>query len=96
MTNVPDDLSFPGQPQHPDFWKLSAIVLKMDADSQDKGVEEVMAEMGFDADSMVYVAKNRCGLFLQVLGLPPNGLVPLQSAWVDGFVAGMAAGKTMK
>lgn len=52
--NIPDDLRFPGQPDHPDFWKLSERILAFDSDP-----DAALERATFDIESLQYLALQR-------------------------------------
>lgn len=88
MTSAMDDFfgTFPRRPNHPDFWKLSSVVLSLDADS-DKGYEVVVGEV-IDVDSLTHCAEQRTG---RIFG--PRNLAENVSSWMDGFMAGVRYGR---
>lgn len=78
MSDPLNDPRFPGRPNHPDFWRLSSAVLKLDGQSTDKEFPEIMAPL-VDVASLTYMATNRVSRF------------PVHPAavWMDGFAAGV-------
>jgi len=62
----------PARPSHPDFWKLSDIVLRLDGAMQERGdtpvdeiISELASEMG-DSYSITYMATQRA---MRVVGI---------------------------
>ena len=104
-----DDLGsmFPGpksRPDHPDFWRLSELLLKLDSDldpsNPDEAAKEAqwqarMAEVEVDLDSLTYSAMQRA---FRIVGIQnPLELIDpqkmrqvalLTSVWLEGFAAG--------
>lgn len=91
------------RPDHPDFWKLSEVLLRMDsgidpkAMSQDEMEEQYkvrLAEIGIDPDVLNYASVQRAYRLLETM--PPGMPDPLKamlgsmfaSLWLDGFAAG--------
>lgn len=89
----------PARPDHPDFWKLSEIVLRMDGQMQEADEaakerlfhEEVTAHI--DEDSLGYMAIQRA---FRVLGITTAGearartdeLTPQIQMFIDAFLMG--------
>lgn len=83
----------PGRPDHPDFWKLSEVVLGNDGRMEDpdpnaliKLVEEII-----DMSVMTYMAQQRAMRPLQNMGvqvIEPDTFALMVSIWMDGFMAG--------
>lgn len=91
---VPDDLSFPGQPEHPDFWRLSSEVLRLDGEAQEgKSIEQIAEDMGIDIESLGYMATQRALRLGSMLGLDPRKdqrvVSMLGGMWLDGFAIGI-------
>lgn len=90
MTDPLQDPRFPGRPQHPDFWRISEIILQHDGDATEggKGLDEIAAEVPVDPASLLYHARQRA---LRMLGGgAPTAMVTM---WLDGFLAGARFGK---
>lgn len=84
MTSLKDLFSdFPDRPDHPDFWKLSEIVLQLDgrAMEDESDFASTLASM-MDPKSLCYMARQRAMRLLE------RGLVSLTSLYIDGFAAG--------
>lgn len=107
MSDWTDDFlnssQFPNRPNHPDFWRLSEIVLQLDAAVLEDGVTvDSEVEKEIDVASLNYMAEQTALRVLQVLvdQVPPplrpavvpgmmQELVPLiDAAWKSGFVVG--------
>ena len=90
MTNDPlNDPRFPKRPSHPDFWRMSEVVLQNDGDSTEgnKSMEEIIKDT-VDLESLTYFAMQRGGMAAQRSGLP-EALTPVMgSLWMDAFLAG--------
>lgn len=86
------------RPDHPDFWRLSEIVVALDRTSEEAGDGfDMAAHIGeiIDPDSLVYVATQRVQHLIrsQVAGpIDPELLdllvVMVSSAWVEAFCVG--------
>jgi len=83
---------FPGRPEHPDFWRLSSAVLKMDGrvSEDEQSIRAATADV-IDLDSARYMGDQRARLLLRKLGYAadPALVVLLQSLWLDGCLAGL-------
>ncbi len=89
MSDPLNDPRFPNRPTHPDFWRISEVVLQHDGETVEGGqsMEDVVGDT-VDLPSLSYVAMNRAGTSCQVMGLP-EALVPaLAAIWSDAFLAG--------
>lgn len=91
------------RPDHPDFWKLSDVLLKMDSDldtgtmtreQQEEQFKIRLGELGIDEGVLSYAATQRA---LRAMDGMPPGMPPqlkamfgvlLSSVWIDGFAAG--------
>lgn len=86
----------PGRPQHPDFMKLSSVVLKHDGPTTDPAtmhifsIEERIAQE-VDFETLTYMCKQRATTYLGQLGLGTDAkmLAVVASAWVDAFLIGV-------
>lgn len=84
-----NDPRFPKRPTHPDFWRISEVVLQHDgeADEGNQSMGEIVKDT-VDLESLTYFAMQRAGMTCQRSGLP-DALVPvLGSVWLDAFMAG--------
>lgn len=94
--------SNPNRPNHPDMWRLSEILLRMDSgmdparhteDELEAQFQATIKKIGIDSSVVSYAAIQRA---LRVIGMPAlladptkaRDAVQLSSAWLDGFVAG--------
>lgn len=86
----------PGRPDHPDFWKLSGVLLLLDGRMESvKSLPKADQEAVFvdtiteivDLESIVYVAQQRA-----VRVLPPDAdlrtTAVVTSIYIDAFIAG--------
>lgn len=95
----------PERPDHPDFWKLSNVCLKLDSGldptNPDEGAKERqyqarLDEIDIDGKSLAYVATQRA---YRVLGIENHGdlldpnkmmmVAMLASVWLDAFAHGV-------
>lgn len=87
----------PGRPQHPDFMKLSGIVLKHDGPTSDPVTKaqfsfEDTVNAVIDLDTLTYMARGRAQIFMAQVGLNPGNLrllAAIASAWCDAFLVGV-------
>lgn len=91
--------AMPNRPNHPDFWKLSEIILRLDGaleaapPNKKQEVFAALVAKRVDPDSLSYVALNRA---LRALGITSKEdvagsqkLMAICSAmYLDGFTAG--------
>lgn len=79
--------AFPDRPNHPDFWKLSAIVLGLDAKAErGDSIETLVGPV--DWDSLVYMAEQRAAR----VSPDPEIYRALVSLFIDGFALGCKYG----
>lgn len=91
-----EDPNFPDRPQHPDFWKMAAVIKQNDRIS-DLGTEHrsgLAATIQVDVESLGYMAKNRAMRAQELLSHRDDGVpIPerdrLIMMWIDAFTAGM-------
>lgn len=95
----------PNRPNHPDFWKLSQVLLKLDSgldvtnpdeEAKERQHQKRLAEIGIDSECLAYAALQRS---FRALGInstqdmldPQKQLMAtmLSSVWVDAFAAGV-------
>lgn len=84
-----NDPAFPDRPQHPDFWKLSEIILQLDGMKESSGAtvaDEISKEV--DRDSFLYMLQNRSMMAAELFGLPPEASLTLAAVWMEGFIVG--------
>lgn len=83
------DPRFPDRPQHPDFWRLAAIVKQMDRVSLDEGWHMAIQKYApVDVASLGYMAQQRAmraGDLLEGADDREQNII----MWLDGFTAGM-------
>lgn len=82
------DPRFPRRPQHPFFMELSAAVIANDSAADTQPFEDVLKELGIDAESIAYMSGERHALF-QSSGQFEPGQDITRAAWLDGFSAGI-------
>ena len=91
------------RPDHPDFWKLSEIILRHDAatdqslptDVKDRQFEALMDETNCDRESVTYVALQRA---IRVVGVTTREgilsnfdiIMKMMSLYLDAFLTGCA------
>lgn len=85
------DRAFPNRPDHPDFWRLSEVVLQLDGaidEAEDKEAvwERVVSDI-VDIPSLEYMAEQRA---LRAVGsaAPVALITKLTALYLDGFCAG--------
>lgn len=85
----------PGRPDHPDFWRLSETVLKLDGRlAEDPTAFESTVGEVVDLETCTYMAKQRAMRVMMHLGIDFDTttgrqlLAALASAWIDGFMVG--------
>lgn len=84
------DPEFPERPDHPDFWKLSKIVIENDdATEAHDGFENAVGAAGIDVGSVVYMARQRAARFCQYMDLPEEHVGKVIAAIIDGFITGV-------
>ena len=89
MSDPLNDPRFPKRPTHPDFWRISEVVLQNDgnADEGKKPLEDIVKDT-VDVESLTYFAMQRAGMTCQKAGLPESLAPVLGSVWLDAFMAG--------
>lgn len=82
------DPDYPDRPQHPDYWRLSEVLHKMDGDSTEGGkpADEIIASFA-DPDSVAYAARQRSLMMQKMTGIPAE---VLEVVWLDAFTAGVS------
>ena len=88
-TDPLNDPRFPKRPNHPDFWRISEVVLQNDgqATEGDLSREDIVQDT-VDLESLTYCAMQRAGMSCQKAGLPEALAPVLGSVWLDAFLAG--------
>lgn len=91
MNDPLDRDKFPNRPDHPDFWKLSKVLLANDASviEDGKSIPDTVRDI-IDPAVLEYHAMNRVGLGAQLSGAgqDPRLLTLLGAIWIDAFAAG--------
>lgn len=90
MSDPLNDPRFPDRPTHPDFWRISEVVLQNDGqatESPKRSMEDIVRDT-VDPESLSYFAMQRAGTYCQAMGLPESLVPVLGSLWLDAFVAG--------
>lgn len=96
--------AMPHRPDHPDFWKLSNVLLSMDQgldpadldeEAKDRAFKARIAEIGIDEQTLSYAATQRTfralGITNSLQMLDPkvmHQVMLLSSVWIDAFAAG--------
>lgn len=81
--------SFPGRPDHPDFWAMAQILMSMDASVVlNTGGTAIPALAKIDLDVLVYIAKQRALRMMMQPGRSDN-TAALGAMYMDGFTAGV-------
>jgi hypothetical protein len=84
--------SYPGRPDHPDFWLIVQAVLDTDAAADSRQAFNDIIGRYADPDSVAYMASQRA-LRLMRAGQPAGVMArqaQLGAGWIDGFLAGAA------
>lgn len=89
-----DDKMYPNRPDHHDYWRLSELVLQVDAQATEDGrrLDNIVAEI-IDPESLAYTAFQRA---IRVLGVNTRGQVAarmgdiakLATVYHEGFILG--------
>lgn len=95
MTDPLSDPRFPDRPQHPHFWALSQIALRLDGDATEGGkTVPDMLDGVVDEDSLLYLMRSRTTLAVDraMPGAPDQLkqmlLIIAQSVYLDAFLTG--------
>lgn len=90
MTDPLRDPRFPGRPQHPDFWRISNVVLELDGHaSEGVSMSEIVAKL-IDEQSLTYMAEQRALWAKHNLpGLTMAAPPALAAIWLTAFAAGI-------
>jgi len=84
---------FPGRPDHPDFWLLSQVLIRQDAQAESGQPVTDMIARYLDPDSAAYMAGQRALVAVRRMARNPGTQrreVQLAAVWLDGLIAGMA------
>lgn len=93
MNDPLNDPRFPDRPQHPDFWRLSEVIVRIDGAATEGG-ESVEDLMGVDLESFMYFAQHRVRRARDLARHPsrPFGAesleVLLMTLYMDAFALG--------
>lgn len=80
----------PMRPDHPDFWRLSEIVLQFDAQADWLSVDiNDIVKQSIDLPSATYMALQRALRIKQASSGPSGWWSYLSAAWLEGLVAGI-------
>lgn len=89
MTDPLDRDRHPMRPDHPDFRRLSEIVLQFDAQADVPGTNiDDLVKQSIDSPSATYMALQRA-LRIKAATGSELSLVYLSAAWLEGLVAGI-------
>lgn len=94
MTGPRRDPRFPDRPQHPDFWRMSKVIVELDEQADraaDEAGEAVVITPDIDQRSLAYVARQRVIRARNLLPEDPEGNTTGRDGilWADGFTAGV-------
>ncbi len=78
-------MSHPNRPDHPDFWKLAAIIQDYDSAAEDGIALERLVSPVVDMESLLYMAEQRG---LRMKPATSGEAIKLAATWLDGFVVG--------
>lgn len=90
-----DDAEFPDRPDTLDFWRLSQVVLGLDASAQEGKDALKVLDGVIDAPSLAYTTEQRIQSILQAVSGGHSGLVALnpvallESVFMSGVVIGI-------
>lgn len=93
MDDLLHDPHFPDRPNHPDYWRLSEIVLQLDAQTlvDEVSIEDQVAK-DVNIDSEFYIAVGRALRFRAKMDGPimsPTEFTAFCTAlWTEGFLVG--------
>ena len=76
------------RPNHPDFWKMSEVVVALDAEAELQGFEAVIRPI-IDVEVLFYMARQRVMRCTQIAMAAGNPFAAPDVTWVDAFVAGV-------
>lgn len=89
MSDPLNDPRFPKRPTHPDFWRMSEVVLQHDGEATEGNLPlDQIVKDTVDPESLTYFAMQRAGMLCQKSGLPESLVPVLGSLWLDAFMAG--------
>lgn len=85
----------PERPQHPDFMKLSEIVLRHDGPTSDPTAERLDLDAKLteyiDPETLTYMAMQRSMMFMAMVGITstPQMVAAMSSVYLDAFLVGI-------
>lgn len=80
---------FPARPDHPDFWKLSDVVLQHDGLTEEPSFDmRSHIATVLDPESLLYLVDQR--VRRQLERSPHGPLITAQALWLDAFMVGVA------
>lgn len=86
-----DANKFPNRPDHPDFWRLSDCVLRLDGASQeatDNAFESALADT-CDETSLLYMGAQRVLRMCAAIGIADREqIAAVLAVWCEGFIVG--------
>ncbi len=82
------------RPDHPDFWKMSQIIIDCDAQAEEQGLDEVL-DGYVDKDALVYMANQRAYRALNIQreselqdAATRESVSIIAAMWMDAFIVG--------
>lgn len=83
----------PDRPDHPDFWRMSEVVLGLDSEAMEDGKDiPRIADGRIDMETLEYMAEHRVGTFLEAIGvkdMPPFLVSLLETMFVTSIITGI-------
>lgn len=90
-----NDPRFPNRPDHPDFWRLSEIVMGMDAwldvakpENRQDVFQKIVTDV-IDIRSVTYMADQRALRAMMFLGVPREYQAATAAMWLEAFIMGV-------
>lgn len=87
MADPLDRDKFPGRPDHPDFWRLSEVLLRIDG-ATTEGRESVVDVLGVDMASFMYAANERVSRAVDQQRQVGDPYLLLMTVYMDAFALG--------
>lgn len=84
-----NDRRFPERPQHPDFWRLSEVILKQDGRHPAGGDQLHLDPTLIDSTSLFYMAQQRAAIMAQALHLSGQAQSAVYAALMTGIIHGI-------
>lgn len=97
MSDFFNDPSYPHRPKHPDFWKLSEIVLQLDGRASEGESSDILGDEVrtiADPEAVAYLATHRAIRGATLMGLESkttntaSQIVGLAAMWMEAFIVG--------